>query len=61
MISTKRRPTWACDVIKEAERHGAPKGSKRQRIHSKYVALKRNIFDEEPTCFEESSKNKEWM
>ena len=61
MISLKRRPAWARDVIKEVERYGAPKGIKRQRIHSNYVALMRNLVDEEPTCFEESSKGKEWM
>ena len=31
MISTKIRPTWARDIIKEAERYGAPEASKRQR------------------------------
>ena len=61
MISTKRRPTWSHHVIKEAEIYGAPKGSNRQIIHSNYVALMSNLVDEEPTCFEEASKKKEWM
>ena len=61
MISIKRRPTWACDIIREAERYGAPEGSKRQRIYSNYVALMSNLVDEEPTCFEVASKKKEWM
>ena len=52
MISTKIRPSWDHDVIKEAERYGAPKGSKIQRIHSNYVALMRNIVDEQPTYFD---------
>ena len=60
MISRKRIPDWYHDVIKEAERYGAQEdGSKRQRIHSNYVALMTNIVDEEPTCFEEYSKKKE--
>ena len=61
MIPTKRRPSWARDVIKEVERYGAPKGRKIQRIHSNYVALMSNIVDEEPTCFKEASNKKEWM
>ena len=61
MISQKIRTSWARDVIKEAKRYGAPKGRKIQRIHSNYVALMRILVDEEPTCFEEESKKKEWM
>ena len=61
MIFKKRRPSWARDIIKEAKRYGAPKGSKRQRIYYNYVALMCNLVDEEPTCFEEASKKKEWM
>ena len=61
MISTKGRPNWAHDVIKEAKRYGAPEGSKRQRIYSNYVEVMRNLVDEEPTCFEEASKKKESM
>ena len=53
MISTKRRPYWDRDVIKEAKRYGALEGSKIQRIYLNYVALMRNLVDEEPTCFEE--------
>ena len=61
MISIKRIPTWARDVIKEVERYGALEGRKRQRIYSNYVVLMSNLVGEEPTCFEEASKNKEWM
>ena len=61
MISTKRRPSWARDVIKEVERYDALEGSKSQRIYSNYVALMSNLVDEEPTCFEEALKKKEWM
>ena len=61
MISTKRRPSWDRDVIKEVESYGAPEGSKRQRIYSNYVELMRNLVNEEPTCFEYASKKKEWI
>ena len=61
MTSIMRRPTWACDIIREEERYGAPEGRKRTRLDSNYVALMCNLVDEEPTCFEESSKKKEWM
>ena len=46
-------PSRACDIIREAERYGAPEGSKRPRIYSNYVALMCNIVDEELTCFED--------
>ena len=59
--STRKRRAWARDIIQEAERYGAPEGRKRLRIHSNYVALMCNLVDEEPTCFEEASKKKEWM
>ena len=61
VISTKRRPTWAHDIIQEVEIYGAPEGRKRQRLYSNYVALMCNLVDEEPTSFEEATKNKEWM
>ena len=34
MISTRRTPTWARDIIQEAERYGAPEGRKTTRLHS---------------------------
>ena len=52
MISTRRRPARARDIIQEAERYGAPEVSKRPRLHSNYVVLMCNFVDEEPTCFE---------
>ena len=53
-ISTRRRPSWARDIIQEAERYVAPKGSNIRRLHSKYVELMCNIVDEEPTCCKEA-------
>ena len=61
MISIKRIPTWAHDIIKEEEIYGAPEGRKRQRIHSNYVSIMNNLVDKEPTWFKEASKKKEWM
>ena len=43
MISRKRRPTWASEIIEEAERYGVPKGTIRERKklnqYPSYVAL----------------------
>ena len=48
MISTKIIPAWARDIIRDAEKYGAPEGRKRQIICSIYVALMCNLVDEEP-------------
>ena len=65
MTSHKRRLAWAREIIQYAENYGAPKGilreSKRPRLYSSQVALMCNLVDEEPTCFEEATKKKEWM
>ena len=65
MISLKRRPYWAHEIIQDAEKYGALEGtfreSKRPRPYSSYVTLMCNLVDEEPTCFEKSTKKKEWM
>ena len=61
MISQKRRPSWTRDVNQGVEKYGAPEGSKRSRTHSCFVALMCNLVDAEPTCFEEDTKEKEWM
>ena len=60
-ISTRKIPSWARDIIQEEEGYGALEGRERLRIHSNYVELMCNLVDEEPTCFEEASKKKEWM
>ena len=63
MISRKRRPTWASEIIEEAERYGVPKGtikeSKKPKPYPIYVALMCNLVDKEPTCFEGATKQKE--
>ena len=53
MISWKRKPAWACEVIEEAKRHGVLEGTIRERKNPKsypsYVALMCDIVDKEPT------------
>ena len=64
MISQKIRPDWDCEIIQYAKKYGDPEGtfkeSKRPSPYSRYVALMCNFFNEEPTYFEEATKNKEW-
>ena len=59
MISCKRRPSWAREII-EAERYSVPEGtikeSKKPNPYPSYVALICNLIDKEPACFEESTK-----
>ena len=56
MISCKRIPVWAREVIEEAKRHGVPKGTIREMNKPKpfpiYVDLMCDLVDKEPTCFE---------
>ena len=64
-ISRKRKPAWVREIIQEAERYGAPKGStrtsKKSNPYSNYVALMCNLVDQEPTNFEEDAQNKQWV
>ena len=47
--SHKRKPTWAWDLIREAERYGTPEGihreRKRENTYNRYVALLCAIID----------------
>ena len=65
MISQKRKPSWAREVIEEAKRHGAPAGTIRERKKPKsypsYMALICDLVDKELTCFEEAIKQKQWV
>ena len=60
MISRKRKPVWACEVTKEAKRHGALEGTiqeiKKPKPYPSYVALMCDLVDKEPTYFEEEIK-----
>jgi len=64
-ISRKRKPTWAREIIQEAERYGAPKGStrisKKPKTVSNYVALMCDLIDQGPTNYEEVVQKKEWV
>jgi hypothetical protein len=64
MSTKKRRLAWACEIIQDADKYGAPSGSfrerKKPRQYSSYMALLCDIIDAEPTCYEEATKNKIW-
>ena len=64
MISHKRIPTWAREVIEEAKRHGAPEGTikeiKKPKSYPSYMDLMCDLVDKEPTFFEKAIKQKEW-
>ena len=63
-VSHKRKPTWARELIQDAERYGAPEGSlkesKRPRTYSSYVALLSDIIDAKPSSFEEAMGKQAW-
>ena len=60
----KRKPAWVRESIQGVERYGAseetPRGRKRTRSCSSYVALLCDIIDKEPSNYEEAAKKKEW-
>ena len=64
MNKHKRRPTWAREIIQDAEKYGAPDGtskeSKRPQPYSIYVALLCDIINAEPSSYEEAIEKKEW-
>ena len=61
---TKRRATWCRDILRDAEKHGAPVGTSRKRMHvdrySRYVALMSNISDSKPSSYEEAAEQQVW-
>ena len=65
MISRKRNPSWARDVIEEAKGLRITEGTARERKNPKsypnYMALMSDLVDKEPTCFEDATKHKEWV
>ena len=60
----KRKPTWCQEILKEAEKHVAPKGtfreSKKPNKYSGLIAQLNLVIDSEPSTFEEASKHKVW-
>ena len=61
--SHKRNPTWARELIQEAERYGAPERMHRERKrpnpYNNYVALLFDIINKEPSTYEEAAENNE--
>ena len=64
MITYKRRPAWAREIIQDAEKYGAPDGtfreSKRPRTYSSYMALLSDIIDADASNYEEAVEKKVW-
>jgi hypothetical protein len=59
---TKRKPAWCREVLKEAEKHAAPKGtfreSKNPDKYSRLIAKLNLVIDSEPSSFDEVAKHK---
>jgi hypothetical protein len=60
----KRRPSWEHELIRHAERYGAPKNylreSKKSKLYSSYVACLCDIIDVEPSSYEEALEKRVW-
>jgi hypothetical protein len=58
----KRKPAWCREILKEAEKHAAPKGtfreSKKPDKYSSLIPQLTLVIDSEPSTFEEASKHK---
>jgi hypothetical protein len=58
------KPAWCREILKEAEKHAAPKGtfreSKKPYKYSSLIAQLNLVIDSEPSTFEEASKHKVW-
>jgi hypothetical protein len=63
-ISHKRKSAWDREIIQDGEKYGVPEGTtrhvKRPKPLSSYMALMRDLLENEPTFFEESIQKKEW-
>jgi hypothetical protein len=57
-ISHKTKPTWARELIQDAEKYGVLEGTtrhvKKPKPFSIYMALMCDLLEKEPTCFEEA-------
>jgi hypothetical protein len=64
-ISDKRNPSWERELIQDAEKYGAPKGTMRQskkpKPFSSYMDLMCDLIEKEPNFFEEAIQKKEWV
>jgi len=65
MISHKTNPSWARELIQDAEKYGDPEGTmrkfKKPKPFSSYMDLMCDLIEKDPSCFEESIQNKEWV
>jgi hypothetical protein len=63
-LPAKRKPTWCREILKEAEKHAAPKGtfreSKKPDKYSGLIAQLNLVIDSEPSTFDEAAKQKVW-
>jgi hypothetical protein len=61
---SKRKPAWCREILKEAEKHAAPKGTFREsRKPDKYsglIAQLNLVIDSKPSTFDEATKHKVW-
>lgn len=64
VITYKRKPGWARELIQDVENYGVPyktfRERKRPQLYSNYVALVSNIIDVEPSNYEEVAEKKVW-
>jgi hypothetical protein len=62
--SCKRRPAWAQELLRDAERIGAPeksfRESKKSKSYSNYVACLCDILNAKPSSYEEAAENQVW-
>jgi hypothetical protein len=60
----KRKPTWCREILKEAEKHAAPKGTfretKKPDKYSGLIAQLNLVIDSKPSTFDEVAKHKVW-
>jgi hypothetical protein len=60
----KRKLAWCQEILKEAEKHSAPKGTFREsKKPDKYfglIAKLNNVIDSEPSTFVEAFKHQMW-
>jgi hypothetical protein len=65
MISHKRNPSWARELIQYGEKYGSPEGTmrhiKKPKPLSNYMVLMCDLIEKKPTFFEEAIQKKEWV
>jgi hypothetical protein len=61
---TKMKPSWCREILKEVEKHSAPKVTFRERKkldkYSSLIAHLNTVIDSKPSTFVEASKNQVW-